>query len=87
VTTAAAATSHPPPPTKRAKGTVGVLDELLGAPLAMAAEAAVQTEHQYQLNLARSIGKMVTRIDHWFSATSSALHKIADLPSELLNLQ
>jgi len=45
--------------------------DVLGTPPATAAETAVQAEHR--LNLARQIGKMATRIDRRFLATSDVL--------------
>jgi len=48
--------------------------DVLGGPPATTADAAVQAEHQ--LNLARQIGKMATRIDRQFLATSVPLGKI-----------
>jgi len=46
---------------------------VLGGLPASTAEAAVQAEHR--LNLARHIGKMATRIDRQFLATSDPLGK------------
>ena len=45
--------------------------DVLGGPLAMAAEATVQAEHR--LDLAGQIGKMAMRIDRRFLATSDPL--------------
>ena len=45
--------------------------DVLGGPTVMAAVSAVQAEHR--LNLARQIGKMATRIDRQFLATSYLL--------------
>ena len=44
---------------------------VLGGPPTTAAEAVSQVEHQF--NLARQIGKMATRIDRRFLATSDPL--------------
>jgi len=45
--------------------------DVLGGPTVMTTESAVQAEHR--LNLARQIGKMATRIDRRFLATSDPL--------------